>query len=149
MYSRQTFIYWFVKRRSILHPSIHFRINLSRSGSHGTWVSPSSHCARLTLDKSPFYHHVKTHIDKQIHSHSLLICSPSLSPELGELKVSIPLQSFSSVSPRQTLEIDKTLDFWGDGEDFQKCIKHQAIKYRPGGVKFTATLPAPQLQWPV
>lgn len=141
-----------MKRRFILHPYIHFLINLSRSGSHGTWVSPSSHCARLTLDKSPSYHHVKTRIDKQIHSHSLLICSSSLSPELRELKVSIPLQSFFSVSPRQILEIDKTLDFFfhgQDGEDFQKCIKHQAIKYRPCGVKFTATLLAPQLQWPV
>lgn len=36
-----------------------------------------------------------------------------------------------------------------DGEDFQKCIKHQAIKYRLGGVKFTATLSAPQPLWPV
>lgn len=29
------------------------------------------------------------------------------------------------------------------GEDFQKCIKLQAMKYRPGGVKFPVTLLAP------
>lgn len=33
------------------------------------------------------------------------------------------------------------------GWDFQKCIKHQAIKYRPGGVKSAATLQAPRPVW--
>lgn len=42
--------------------------------------------------------------------------------------------------------------FWGGcemGEDFQKCIKRKAIKYRPGGVKPAATLQALQPVWPV
>lgn len=92
-----------------------------------------------TLDKPLFYHQAKTHIDKKTHSHSSLLMIPTVSRAEGEYPP--PVISLCLTKTNTWNRLDT---MWWDGEDFQKCIKQQAIKYRPGGVKVTATLSAPQ-----